>query len=286
MGGGRVSDLHPEIRAVLDGSRQWALVEGDCLEVLAALPDRSVQHVITDPPYSEHVHLKGRAGARKGEPLMDSRGRRTPCSIDRPVDFGFEHISANLMEKGAEVFGRVATRWTMVFCDVESSHLWIGELKVAGLEYCRTCAWEKLGSAPQFTGDRPGVAFETIVVCHPKGRKRWNGGGKLGMFHHAICIDRGAKGRADRINETQKPISLMLELVELFTDPGDVILDAFAGGATTGVAALRLGRRFIGVEQRPAMAAAARERLEAEDAGHSLRDARAGQMAMFPGRER
>ena len=73
----------------------------------------------------------------------------------------------------------------------------------------------------------------------------------------------------------------MLELVELFTDPGDLVLDPFCGSGTTGVACLRLGRRFIGIEKDAKYAAIARERLEAETNGLSLRDARAGQIGMF-----
>lgn len=73
----------------------------------------------------------------------------------------------------------------------------------------------------------------------------------------------------------------MLELVSLFTDPGEIVLDAFAGSGTTGVACLRLGRRFIGIEKDPKYAAVARERLRAESQGLSLRDARAGQLPMF-----
>ena len=84
-------------------------------------------------------------------------------------------------------------------------------------------------------------------------------------------------------HETQKPLPLMLELVELFTDPGDLVLDPFCGSGTTGVACIRLGRRFIGIEKDATYAAVARERLEAESKGLSLRDARAGQLPMFGG---
>jgi DNA modification methylase len=73
----------------------------------------------------------------------------------------------------------------------------------------------------------------------------------------------------------------MIELVELFTDPDEIILDPFAGSGTTGVACLRLGRRFIGIEKDAKYAAIARERLTAESQGLTLRDARAGQQSLF-----
>jgi site-specific DNA-methyltransferase (adenine-specific) len=59
------------------------------------------------------------------------------------------------------------------------------------------------------------------------------------------------------------------------------VLDPFAGSGTTGVAALREGRRFVGVELVHAYVAIARERLEASDAGMELEQYRAGQQSLF-----
>jgi DNA modification methylase len=73
----------------------------------------------------------------------------------------------------------------------------------------------------------------------------------------------------------------MLQLVEQFTDPGETVLDPFCGSGTTGVACLRLGRRFIGIERDERYVALSRERLAAEVQGHSLRAARAGQIPLF-----
>ncbi len=80
---------------------------------------------------------------------------------------------------------------------------------------------------------------------------------------------------------TPKPLGLMLELVELFTDPNDLIIDPFAGSGSTLVAALRLGRRAIGIERDPKYHALIVDRLAAERDGSTLRDARAGQGALF-----
>jgi hypothetical protein len=77
---------------------------------------------------------------------------------------------------------------------------------------------------------------------HPVGRKVWNGGGRAAIWRH--LVERGEKE-----HPTQKPVTLMHELVELFTQPEHVILDPFMGSGTTGVAALRTGRAFIGIER-------------------------------------
>lgn len=281
MEGGAVSE--GTIEDVIAGRARWALVHGDCLEVLPTLPEKSVDHVITDPPYSERVHSKSRAGARK-EPLRDGNGNLSRCAIDREVDFGFAHITQDQREAIADHCERAVRRWSLAFCDVESSHLWVGAFTSAGLDYCRTGAWIKVGGTPQFTGDRPGTGFEAVVIVHRKGKKRWNGGGSLGVWTHLTCIDRGsAPGTAERFHPTQKPLSLMTELVELFTDADELILDPFAGSAACGVASLRLGRRFIGIERDAKYAELSRQRLRAEQSHSTLAAATKGQLAIFGG---
>lgn len=135
----------------------------------------------------------------------------------------------------------------LVFSDVESDHLWRADLEAAGLDYVRTGAWIKVGSTPQFSGDRPATGFEAVTIAHPKGRKRWNGGGHHAVWSHPIVLNRS--GNDPRWHTTQKPLSLMDELVSLFSEPGETVLDAFGGSGTTAVSAARLGRRCIVIEQ-------------------------------------
>lgn len=133
------------------------------------------------------------------------------------------------------------------------------------VEYTRTGAWLKRGATPQFTGDRPASGFEAITICHRKGRKRWNGGGKHAIWEHAIVLNRN--GDDPRLHTTQKPEPLFRDLVLDFTDAGDVILDSFAGSGTLGAAAKKLGRKAILIEgQEPYCEVTARrlERIEFE----------------------
>ena len=217
------------------------LHHGNSWDVLADL--EPVDHVITDPPYSEHVH-----GAARSSRMVSAndRGGRYGADVRRNVDLGFAHLDDLTRAWCAGSFGRLARRWVLVFSDTESSHLWRDDLVTAGLDYVRTGAWVKLGSTPQFSGGRPATGFEAITIAHPKGRKRWNGGGKHALWTHPIVLDRGRNGA--RLHTTQKPLSLMGELVGLFTDEGETILDPFAGSGTTLVAAKQAGRKAIGVE--------------------------------------
>ena len=117
--------------------------------------------------------------------------------------------------------------------------------------------WDKVDGTPQLTGDRPAVGAEAIVCGHRPGQKRWNSGGKRGVYRHATNGERlGAKP-----HPSTKPESLMVELLSDFTDEGELIVDPFAGSGSTLVAAKRIGRRVIGIEQNEQHCESAAKRL-------------------------
>jgi DNA modification methylase len=215
------------------------IYHGDCLDILPQLGQ--VDHVITDPPYESESHTLARRVKRDGEPLdkwawVDKKG--TP----RYESLSFAPIDEATRVAFATAAGQMVKRWVLVFCQAEGAHKWEAALVSAGLTRRRWCVWVKPGAQPQFSGDRPGVGYETMVACHASGRSRWNGGGTVGVFQHA------KPNQPNLEHPTTKPESLMRELVTLFTDEGETILDPFMGSGTTLVAAKRLGRKAIGIE--------------------------------------
>lgn len=254
------------VQDVLDGRATWCVVEGDCREVLPTLGDKSVAHVITDPPYEAEAHTKYRTTRAVAE------GRMRDESID------FAAMTEDVRLEAAKQFARLSRGWVLAFCQIEGVNPWRDALRAGGAKWRRAQIWVKPDSAPQFTGDRPAQGFEAIASAWAgNGRSQWSGGGRRGVYEHCVGVMGGEKNP----HPTTKPVPLMLELVELFTEPGQLVLDPFCGSGTTGVACLRLGRRFIGVEREPKYAAVARERLRAEERGLTLRDARAGQTTIF-----
>lgn len=226
-----------------------------------------VDHFIADPPYSEHVH--GAARSRRMRSAND-RGGRYGADLRRNVDLGFTHLTDDLRDYLAMEAARLTRRWVLVFSDVEGAHLWAEALDGHGLDYVRTGAWVKRGSTPQFSGDRPATGHEAITICHPTGRKRWNGGGTHAIWDVPIVLNRSRADKSERVHPTQKPLVLMGQLVTQFTDPGETILDPTAGSGTTGVAAKRLGRRAVLIEQDEAHCEAAATRLAAEHESPAL----------------
>lgn len=191
----------------------------DCREVLPEL--EGIDVVITDPPYGEATH----------------QGARTQSRLDGTF-IGFDSITPSEFLELCGQCVAIARRWVVMTCAWQHA----AKLEESGLPLVRLGVWVKPNGAPQFTGDRPGTGWEAVAVLHREGKKRWNGGG-----HHAVWMVPKTEGE----HPTQKPLRLVSDWVRLFSDEGETVLDPFMGSGTTGVACLRAGRRFVGIEVRP-----------------------------------
>jgi site-specific DNA-methyltransferase (adenine-specific) len=204
----------------------------DAFDIMPTLGE--VECIITDPPYDARTHANARSlRDRKLVPTID---------FDCFTEEQFIEFCRNAVTQ--------AKRWVVMSCAWRHA----AELERAGLPLVRFGIWLKLDSAPQFTGDRPGAGWEAIAILHREGRKRWNGGG-----HHAVWVCSVERGE----HPTQKPLTLLLDWVKKFTDEGETVLDPFMGSGTTGVASLKLGRKFIGIEKRVDYFEIACRRIEA-----------------------
>jgi site-specific DNA-methyltransferase (adenine-specific) len=202
------------------------LYHGDCREVLATLGDQSVDCVITDPPYDSRTHggaLTNKGGAKGGAIAVD--------------------FAAFTHERQLETFvelGRITRGW--VIATLATSTAFRFDLDPPpGLRSLRVGVWVKPNPMPQISGDRPGMGWEPVMFMHRiGGRPKWNGGGKAGVWSAPVAQNEG--------HPTAKPLAMVRDWVQLFTNPGDLILDPFAGSGTTLRAALDEGRKAIGVE--------------------------------------
>lgn len=254
----------------------YTIETGDYLAIAPSIASRSIDHIIKDPPYLPHTHsnyIQGGGTARR-------KGAQAGVTHR---DLSFSALTPAHRAEWAHHAARIARRWVIVFSDAEGFDGWKVDLEAAGLEYIRQLVWvrggldidQETGGAalrgkkgmPQVTGDRPAAGHEVMVLCHTKHtRLRWNGrgaardgtGGKTGggdvYFADIVTASTG------RMQDAQKPLDLITQLIREFTDPGESVFDPFVGSGTTVKAAQLEGRSARGIELNPERAAAARVR--------------------------
>jgi len=207
------------------------VIQGDCLEVMREMPDKSVDLVLTDPPYGINRD-KGFSGADgfggKGKPIERKIYKNDNWDSEIPCEDVFREIfriSKNQIFFGGNFFAHILPK---------STH-WI--------------FWDKLQTMPTF-GD---------------GELLWTSFQKKSIKKYTFQFNGLLSASEDvREHPTQKPSELIEWLLRDYGKAGEIILDPFLGSGTTAVAAERLGRRWIGIELEPKYCAIAQTRVDAE----------------------
>lgn len=222
-------------------SDQATLYVGDALSILQALPSCSVDAVITDPPYSsggQSTSAKKATpgnkyiGAGKGSGYIEFEGDNK----DQRSYFMWWLLWANeckrIMKPGAPF---------VAFTDWRQYPIVSDAFQIAGLVWRGTAVWDKTkGTRPHMGRYRQQSEF-ILWGSHGPMAKNRDVGALPGVFTHSPMTG-GAKHHM-----TAKPIKLMEEVVGI-APIGGVVLDPFAGSASTGVASINTGRKFIGIE--------------------------------------
>lgn len=204
---------------------------GDSLEIIPTLAP--VRHIFTDPPYEDELHkAMGRIRRNDGQQMVE--------------DLGFDGVNSTRDEIAAALVN-ASNGWLLIFTLAEGVRAWRDPMQAAGAKWDTTLAWIKPDASPRFNGQGAARGFECAVTAWcGTGYRSWNAGGKRGIYTH-LTNQKERDGR----HPTEKPVSLMMELIADFTQPDEVILDPFMGSGTTGIACIKTGRRFIGIEKDP-----------------------------------
>lgn len=219
------------------------MIHADCREVLPAI---TADHVLCDPPYEDVFH-KARKAVRRTD------GAR---NFGRP-GFGFGGIDDD-RPLVARLMAEASQGWIAVFCLAEGVRAWRDALQEAGAKWDTPLAWIKPDATPRLNGQGAARGFECIATAWAgRGHRSWNGGGARGVLTYGR-----EPGGSD--HPTAKPVPLMGALVRLYSDAGQTVLDPFCGSGSTGLACIRNGRRFVGIEREQRWFDLACRRLEAE----------------------
>lgn len=211
------------------------LILGDCLSVLPTLG--KVDAIVCDPPYEKEAHTMGRR-------VNTGASRGGPNDALRSEILSFPAITEEIRLRSTKWMADNCHGWSLCFCQAEAIAAWRDAFEEAGAKYKRSMVWIKPDGMPQYNGQMPGMGYESIAAAWcGAGHSKWNGGGRHGVF----TFPKG-EGHGPNLHETQKPVKLMRELVMLFSQSNDTVLDPFMGSGTTGVACVKLGRKFVGIE--------------------------------------
>jgi site-specific DNA-methyltransferase (cytosine-N4-specific) len=275
--GGQAADLK---RFLLPGVTHSVLVTGDAAKMLANLPDRTFRTTVTSPPYwsLRNYHIEGQIGLEESvEDYIDSlvavfeevrrvttddgtlwlnigdsytSGGRTWRAPDRKNPVRAMKVRPPT-PKGLKPKDLIGVPWRLAFA-----------LQQAGWYLRADNIWNKPNVQPESVKDRPTRSHEYVFLFS-----------KSEHYFYDNAAVRGPGGRNLRtvwdIN-TQAykdahfatfPPAVVEPCIALATQPGDLVLDPFIGSGTTGLVALRLDRRFLGIELNPSYVEIAERRL-------------------------
>jgi DNA modification methylase len=229
---------------------RWVVHHGDCLEVLRGLAAGSVDAVVTDPPYGHNnndgdlIHRWEAALGRLPSGEDSPQGR--PIANDGPEANGLLRSVLPEVERLLVAGGCCCccccggggpdpqfARWS----------LWIDEV----LDFKQMVVWDK---GPMGMGWHYRRSYETVLVAQKPGAAcKW--------YDETSAVENiirpGYKGIRKIIpgaddHPTPKPWELAAHFVALHTRPGETVLDPFCGYGWVGVACMKMGRKFIGIE--------------------------------------
>lgn len=270
---------------------------GDCLnagDVTGALGERKVDALIFDAPYSEKTHsghaagkldperaaayaARG-AGHRKREREYNARkaaaGESGRWALEYPA-WSETEISAFGDAWRANCLG-----WWVSLTDDQLAPLWFAEMERSGLYAFWPLPFVETGSRIRMTGDGPSNWTCWAQVARPKNRTFASWGTLRGAYIIPGERLQNSTHGTDRITGG-KPIRGMIEIVEDYSRPGGLVCDPVAGAGTTGLAALRTGRRCLLIEKDPERAQLCADRIQAELALSDRRVLATGQGALF-----
>lgn len=244
------------------------IVQGDCREVLAGMPEGCVDLVFADPPYNLQLENElHRPNLTRVDGVDDD--------WDKFDSFeSYDGFTSEWLTACRRVMAPSATIWV-----IGSYHniYRVGRIMLdLGFWILNDVHWYKTNPMPNFRGTRFTNATETMIWAkRSKDQKRYT------FNYHAmknlnderqmqnvwelpICTGKERlKVDGRKAHATQKPESLLHRVITSSSNPGDLVLDPFSGTGTTAAVAKRLGRRYVGVELEEPYVALSRERLEA-----------------------
>ena len=248
---------------------EWTVHHGDCLDILKTLPSGSVDAVVTSPPYA--MQRAAQYGGVQEAEYPEWTVKWLDALREALVDDGSVLLNIREHVRDGEMSDYV--------------HRTRMAVRKAGWIECDEIVWIKKNSMPVGDPSRPRRSWERILwlspsrrpYCDPRASGRVSDRSTCGGSQPEWCRKlppdmRGKKCRHADIAEcalvptgnqhpASFPVSLATYCVTGWSRPDATVLDPFMGSGTTGVACMRTGRKFIGIEIDAGYCEIARKRI-------------------------
>ena len=244
-----------------------SITQGDSLELLKKIPDKSIDLVFADPPYNLQ--------------LRDTLYRPDQTTVEAVTNDwdkfdtyqAYDEFCLVWLKECKRVLKDGGALWV-----IGSYHniLRLGtSIQNLGFWILNDIIWHKTNPMPNFRGTRFTNAHETLLWCTTSRKAKYtfnyqnlkelNEGKQMRSdWHIPICAgkERLREDNNQRSHPTQKPEALLYRIMVSSTNTGDTVLDPFLGSGTTAVMAKKLQRNFIGFEQNQDYIKLTRKRLK------------------------
>ena len=231
-----------------DPNWQKCVLCADSKDIIRHIPDNSIDFILTDPPYNLGQHSTGNI------PLPGRSAMNNDVADWDMVDFN--------PEEWADEFIRILkpTGNLFIFTSYNQLGRWYNCLDHK-FDTSNFMVWHKTNPAPKIFKAGFLNSCEMIFTCWNK-KHTWNFISQKEMHNFIespICM------RPERLaspkHPAQKPVAILKKMIEIATNENDIVFDPFMGVGSTGVAAIELKRRFIGVELEKDYFEAAKNRI-------------------------
>lgn len=238
---------------------------GDCVELMNAMPERSVDLIFADPPYNLQL---SQDLFRPNESLVDS--------VDDVWDkFGSFSEYDNFTRTWLAACRRILKDEGAIWVIGSYHNIYrVGTILMdLGYWILNDVVWIKTNPLPQMRGTRFCNAHDTLIwakkarsgkyTFHYRDMKAGNEDKQMRSdWEFPICTGR-EREKVDGIkaHATQKPEALLHRLITATSNPGDIVLDPFCGTGTTAAVAKKLGRRYITIDREPDYVSVATARI-------------------------
>ena len=217
------------------------IVHGDCFNHLKNIDSKSINLIIVDPPYliSKKSGFKNYSDKANSD-IITKYGKHS-------IDFGEwdkDDLDWDILFK--EYYRILKDGGTLIFFfDIWKSTMIKDIAEKYKFKQPRVCQWQKTNPVPINSKINYLSNANEYFFTFIKGKKpTFNSEYDNGLYHYPIC-----HGKERYEHPTQKPLSLITELIKKHSNPGDLVLDCFAGTGTTGHACFLIDRKFILIEK-------------------------------------